>query len=111
MLIEQKEFLEKDGSIGYIESIFNSGNILKCIFFPKMEKLYIAFNRGNTYSYMNISLELYNEFINAESQGKFFHSRIFRNKDYPYNKEFTLYPTEINEIKKIVETKLNNDEY
>ena len=104
MLVERKEINKEDGSIGYIESIFKSDNILKTTYFPEIQRLYIAFNRGNTYSYGNISPEFYQEFEDAESHGKFFHQHIKNNiNKYPYRKEFTLYPTEIDEVKKIIE--------
>lgn len=105
MLIERKEILNEDKSIGYIESIFNSDNVLKTTYFPAMQRLYIAFNRGHTYSYGNISNEIYCEFENADSQGKFFYKNINNKKEYPYRKEFTLYPYEVKNLKEIVESK------
>jgi len=103
MLVERKEVLNEDKSIGYIESVFKSDNILKTTYFPNNQRLYIAFSRGNTYSYGNISLEFYQEFENAESHGKFFYKNINKKLQYPYRKEFTLYPNEIDDIKEIVE--------
>ena len=109
MLIERKEILNEDQSIGYIEAIFNSDNVLKTTYFPKAQRLYIAFSRGQTYSYSNVTKEIYNEFEGSDSQGKFFRSCL-NNKAYPYRKEFTLYPSEINEIKQIIENKIEEDE-
>lgn len=103
MLVERKEILNEDGTIGYIEAVFNSGNILKTTYFPQRNLLYIAFSRGHTYSYGNITPELYEEFENAESQGKFFHQKLNNKNKYPCHKEFTLFPHEINEAKKIIE--------
>lgn len=103
MLIERKEVLNEDNSIGYIEAIFNSGNVLRTTYFPAAQRLYIAFSRGQTYSYSNITEEFYNEFEKSDSQGKFFHLKINNNKAFVYRKEFTLYPSEIQEIKKIIE--------
>jgi hypothetical protein len=110
MLLERKEHKNPDETIGYIESVFNSDNVLKTTYFPKDKRLYIAFSRGHTYSYSNISEEFYNEFEKSGSQGKFFHERINKNYRYPYRKEFTLYPTEVNEIKIIVKEKLQEIE-
>jgi hypothetical protein len=110
MLVERKEFNEKDGSIGYIESVFNSDNILKTTYFPNNQRLYIAFSRGHTYSYGNISPEMYDEFEEAESQGKFFHQKINNNKKHPARKEFTLYPNEVKDLKQIVEESKNVEE-
>jgi hypothetical protein len=103
MLVERKEVKNEDDSIGYIESIFKSDNILKTTYFPAMQRLYIAFSRGHTYSYGNISPDFYEEFEEAESHGKFFHQYINNKTKYPYRKEFTLYPTEINEVRQIIE--------
>jgi hypothetical protein len=103
MLVESKQILNEDGSVGYIEAIFKSDNILKTTYFLESQRLYIAFSRGHTYSYGNVSPELYEEFENAESHGKFFHQKINNNKAHPYRKEFTLYPYEVKEAKQIIE--------
>ena len=111
MLVERKEVQKEDGTIGYIESVFKSENILKTTYFPDNQRLYIAFSRGNTYSYGNINIDFYQEFEDAESHGKFFHKNINKKSQYPYRKEFTLYPHEIREFKEIVENhKLEEDE-
>jgi hypothetical protein len=110
MIVERKEILNEDKSIGYIESVFKSDNILKTTYFPKMQRLYIAFSRGHTYSYENITPEFYEEFEDAESHGKFFYKNINKKDEYPYRKEFTLYPNEINELKNIVENKSEEDD-
>ena len=102
MLIERKEILNEDGSIGYIESVFKSDNILKTTYFPNIQRLYIAFSRGDTYSYGNISPEFYEEFEEAESHGKFFYKNINKKIEFPYRREFTLYPKEVQELKGIV---------
>lgn len=102
MLVERKEILNEDKSIGYIESVFKSDNILKTTYFPNNLRLYIAFSRGHTYSYGNITPALYEEFEAAESHGKFFHSRINNKASYPSRKEFTLYPNEVNDIRQII---------
>lgn len=103
MLIQERKFQEKDGSIGYYDAVYNSSNILQTTYFPSSEKLYISFNRGGVYSYLNVTQELYEEFKNAESQGEFFSSRIKKNvKQFPYMKEYTLYPNEIKDLKEIV---------
>jgi hypothetical protein len=101
MLVESKQILNEDGSVGYIESIFESDNVLKTTYFPNIQRLYIAFSRGHTYSYGNIPFKLYQEFEESESQGKFFHQRINNKNTYPARKEFTLYPSEIQDLKQI----------
>jgi hypothetical protein len=104
MLVERKEYKNDDKTIGYYESIYNSSNVLKTTYFPHNNRLYVSFNRGGTYSYENVNEDLYLEFENAESQGKFLREKIIKKPDeFPYRKEFTLYPQEIKDLKLIVE--------
>jgi len=111
MLIERKEILNEDQSIGYIEAIFNSDNVMQTTYFPNSQRLYIAFNRGTIYSYGNISKEFYDEFESTQSQGKFFQAKINKNKAFPYRKEYSLLPYEIQKIKNIIEeNKIDEDE-
>ncbi len=110
MLMKRTEHKNPDGTIGYIESVFNSGNVLKTTYFSKDQRLYIAFNRGHTYSYSNVSQELYNEFEKGDSQGQFFHRKFNKNTSYPCRKEFTLYPREVNDLKEVVKEKLQEIE-
>ena len=108
MIVEKKVINDDDGSIGYIETIYESSNILKTIYFPKKDLLYMSFGRGQTYSYGNINRELYDEFEKAESQGKFFYQRIKNKTEYPFRKEFNLIDAEIDEIRAII--KENKDD-
>ena len=109
MLVERKEHKEPNGEIGYIESVFDSRNVLKTTYFPINNKLYIAFNRGNTYSYLNVIPQKYQEFENAESQGKFFRENFLNKKEYPCVKEFSLYPNEIKDLKEVVDIHKNKN--
>jgi hypothetical protein len=110
MLLERKDYIEEDGSIGYIESVFNSGNVLKTTYFPKSNLLYIAFSRGDTYSYSNVTQEIYDEFEQADSQGKFFFKRINKKDVHPYRREFSLYPNEVKELREVVKKRLDEME-
>ena len=102
MLIEKEIHMDEDDTIGWVESIYESSNILMTTYFPKSKKLYISFNRGGVYSYGNITEDMYNEFENSESQGKYFTKNI-RNKDeYPYFKEYTLLGGEIDRAKQVI---------
>lgn len=104
MIVEEKKFQEEDGTIGYYEGIYDSSNILGTTYFPLKNTLYISFNRGGVYSYSNVTEELYEEFKNAESQGKFFAKEIkSQPQKYVYRKEFTLYPEEVKAMKEVVE--------
>ena len=109
MLVNRKEVLNDDGSLGYVESIFESSNILKTVYFADAETLYITFGRGHTYLYTGVDLEFYTRFENAESNGKFFHQHI-KNK-MPFYKEYTYYPHEVQELKELIEAhKTKEDE-
>lgn len=100
MLINKKITTDKDGS--YIEAIFDSSNILKTIYFPHRNKLFIHFRRGHTYSYTNVTEEIYDEFEKAESQGTYFSDEIKNNPNYIYAKEFKLTQREIDEVDEII---------
>ena len=108
MLSKRKDILDSDGSIGYIESVYFSDNVLKSTYFPKTKILYLSFNRGGTYSYTNVDQELYDEFEEADSQGSFLHSRILKKSKHTVTKEFTLYPQELIEIKNSRNSNENN---
>jgi len=87
----------------FIESIYESSNILMSTYFPKTNKLFIHFNRGGTYSYTNIDEGLYKDFENADSQGKFFLANIKKNPNkYPYAKEYKLTESEIKNAKSVI---------
>lgn len=104
MIVERKEVLDDNGNLGYVEAVYKSENILNTVYFVESKRLYIGFNRGNMYSYENVDFELYQEFEDAESHGKFFHSKI-KNR-FPYRKEYTLNPSELNEYKDIVKNNI-----
>jgi hypothetical protein len=108
MLVKRTEFKDSDNSIGYVECVFVSDNILKTIYFYKTKKMYVSFSRGGTYSYINVTKEKYLEFENSESQGVFFQKHFAKNKDYQSSKEFTLMQDEISEIKNIILENTNN---
>jgi hypothetical protein len=108
MILKREEVLDDNGNIGYIEAVYKSENILNTVYFIEAQRLYIGFSRGNMYSYENISPELYEEFEDAESHGKFFHARI--NNRFPYRKEYTLNPSELNEYREIIKNNLTEED-
>jgi hypothetical protein len=110
MLVNRTQVLNEDKSIGYIESIFNSGNVMKTTYFPAQNRLYIAFGRGDTYSYANIKPEFYQSFEDDDSQGQFFYKHINKNSNYPARKEFTLYPAEVKAIKEEINLIIEENE-
>jgi hypothetical protein len=102
MIVNKKIINDEDESIGYVECIYDSSNLLTSTYFPKTNVLYISFHKGGTYKYLNISEEFYNKFEKSESQGKFFINEIKSKVEYPFSKEFKLYENEINDAKNIV---------
>ena len=109
MLIEKKEYKDKDGKLDWVESIYDSSNILQSTYFPKNKRLFLSFLRGNVYSYSNVEEDTYNAFEQAESQGKFFINEIKNNELYIHAKEFKLTKTEINDIKTIIKESKNKE--
>lgn len=102
MIVKKTIHLEEDGSEGYIECIYDSSNILMSIYFPKNNTLFISFNRGGVYSYTKVDKELYEKFEDADSQGKFFVNEIKKNNIHEVQKEYTLYNSEVEDAKKIL---------
>lgn len=102
MIVNKKIHTEEDKTTGYIECIYSSSNILMSVYFPKTELLYVSFNRGGVYSYTNVDNELYDKFENSDSQGKFFVKEIKPNKLHEFRKEYTMYNSEVEDAKKIL---------
>ena len=102
MIVKNREHYDENAKLELIETIYDSSNILMSTYFPKSEKLYIAFNKGAVYQYLNCSKELFLEFKTSESQGKFFNQNIKNNKDLIYSKHFDLYNNEIEHAKSLV---------
>ena len=102
MIVSKKIHKEDDDSIGYIECIYSSSNILMSVYFPKTNLLYVSFNRGRVYSYTNVDINLYNKFETSDSQGKFFVNEIKKNDKHEFRKEYTMYASEVEDAKKIL---------
>lgn len=107
MVVDKKIFKDDDGSVGWIEATYNSSNILGSIYFPKTETLYISFNAGYSYKYINVNNNIYSEFENSESQGKYFSSSM---RKLQYSKEFKLFESEILEAKQKIEEWKNTNQ-
>lgn len=108
MIVDRKTFNESDGTLGWVECVYDSSNILTSTYFPKSNILYLSFKRGGTYKYSNINEDIYALFENCDSQGKFFVNEIRNKPEYPYMKAFQLNENEIEVAKeKIQEWKTN----
>ncbi len=111
MLVNKKIYEDDEGK-RFIEAIFDSSNILKTLYFEHVEKFYIFFKRGQSYSYVNVDKELYESFENAESQGKFFNQYIRSKPEFECRYEFKLLEAEIKVAEDIIkefEEKENNE--
>lgn len=75
-----KETIEGTKIINEIQS----SNIKKTQYDTETKKLVVEFNTGLTYEYDEVPHQLYTQFRMAESQGKFFSSKIA--KTYKYKK-------------------------
>jgi hypothetical protein len=40
--------------------------------------LYIKFNNGSEYEYYNVPMSVYEDFLNADSKGRFGHANIYK---------------------------------
>ena len=49
---------------------------------PERRTLYVVFNTGRVYEYMDVSAEIYDGLMAAESKGRFLNQTIIDN--YPY---------------------------
>ncbi|MFW5847413.1 MAG: KTSC domain-containing protein [bacterium] len=112
MLLESKDHIEENGEIGYTEAVYESDNVLSSLYFPNTNTLYVSFNRGHTYEYLNIDKDLFNLFNTADSQGKFLRKHIMGKEKFPYRKMFKLTDMEINELKekRQINTEKENDD-
>lgn len=59
-----------------------SSNIVKTTYDTDTKKLVVEFHTGLSYEYDNVPHQLYTQFRMAESQGKFFSSKIARTYKY-----------------------------
>lgn len=104
MLLNRKEAKREADGMLVIESYFDSSNIAKVNYIPEKRFMFIFFNNGLVYSYSNITEELYKNFEDAESQGKFFITEIKKKPNqYKYLREFKLYEFEKQDIKQIID--------
>ena len=71
---KQREFLDNFKAV-------ESSNI-QAVYFNE-EGLYVKFHNGGVYNYPDVTDTLYNDFVTAESLGKFFHKNI---KSLDFNK-------------------------
>lgn len=69
-----------------LNEVKGSSNIAKVRYSEIDLKLKIKFVNGGEYDYTPVSLELYEQFMAAESKGKFFLSNIRNNKEILANK-------------------------
>ena len=88
-----------------IKNIIESANLAKTEYDVETECMIAEFKNGSKYEYEKVPHKIYAQFRLSESQGKFFYKRINNKKEYPFHKEFTLYPNEVKELKEIVENK------
>jgi hypothetical protein len=59
-----------------------SSNIVKTTYDVQLNTLLVEFKNGLTYEYEQVPLQTYTQFRMAESQGKFFSSKIARTFKY-----------------------------
>ena len=96
MILERKD-------IEYItEALVKSSNILKVIYNSRTYTLYVFFHKGKVYSYGPVDNKLFQEFLSSPSKGGFINNRLKKNKDIIVKFEFTITPTELDNLKKLL---------
>ena len=79
MSVKSKQYLGENVVVSY-----ESSNISEGKYNTNTKKLQITFNNGMTYEYDDVPHEIFAEMNLAESQGKYFNSKIAR--AYTYRK-------------------------
>ena len=59
-----------------------SSNIDSIGYDPEHHKLVVRFNSGATYHYTGVDQDTFDNLMNAESKGKYFHAHIWNVYDY-----------------------------
>jgi hypothetical protein len=62
-----------------------SSNIAAIGYDDEEQALFIEFNSGSTYKYIDVPFAMYEAFMDADSKGRFFHSNI-RQGGYAYER-------------------------
>jgi hypothetical protein len=86
-----------------VEALYDSSNIMKSIYLPQKEMLFVIFRKGVVYSYRNVDIELYLGFENTDSQGVYFSKNIIKNKTCVCYREYKLYEFEKKDMLKLIE--------
>jgi len=74
---------EGEGALPYIEFYPNSSIIEHVEYWPKVKELFIEFKKtGKIYTYQNVPVIIFNEFMKSISKGKYFNQ--FIKKVYEY---------------------------
>lgn len=103
MLLERKELTDPDSEEIYVEALYDSSNIMKSIYLPNKEMLFIIFRKGIVYSYRNVTSELYVGFENTDSQGVYFSKNIIKNSNCKCYREYKLYEFEKKDMLKLID--------
>jgi len=103
MILERKELTDTETSETIVEGYYDSSNIIKSIYLPKNQTLFIIFKKGIVYSYSNVDSILYIGFQDADSQGVYFYKNIAKNPICLCYREYKLYEFEKKEIFTLIE--------
>lgn len=103
MLLERKELNDSESGEVFVEALYDSSNIMKSIYLPEKQLLFIIFRKGVVYSYQNVDSEIYLGLENTDSQGGYFSKNIAKNKICTYYREYKLYEFEKKDMLKLIE--------
>lgn len=59
-----------------------SSNVAAIGYDAAAQHLYVEYIKSGTYRYSNVPAEIYNDWMAAESKGKFFHEKVKGRYDY-----------------------------
>jgi len=72
-----ENYIVEDTTSGILKAKeFDSSNLNSIRYSEEEEVLEIEFKRGGTYQYKDVPMNIFEEFCNAESKGKFFTTKI-----------------------------------
>jgi len=77
----------------------NSSNLNHAIYDTKRKVLYVAFHRGDSWAYENVTKKEYEEMVAAESRGRYFNYRIkYVKRQYMLGRNFDLPPFDVSPV-------------
>jgi hypothetical protein len=84
-----------------IESLYDSSNIFKTIYFKQNLRMSVFFKTGGVYTYLNIPIDVFNTYDSGESQGKYLNGYI--KKHYKVDSNYKMMNYEIKSLNETID--------